>query len=631
MRKVICFNGLLVFYLLSLPAFSQVPDTIPPVTDSSYVSYFLPKDFAFTPPSYQPIDTTLTYFQKYDPACYTANLYATLGNIGLASRDLSFSPAPSLQFQPLLPAFDLYRFQHENTRFYSSVKPYSELFFVMGKYREQYFTGDISERIAKHFIVGMKFRFLNAFGGYPRQRSDDKNVVLKINYFTKNQRYGIIADYIHNNLTLQENGGIEYDSVFEEKIETDPKRISVNLTSSQNKWKENSFRLSHYFSLTRPADTVTENVRIAKVFQPGSIAHTFKITKTILNYTDDKVDTLFYPAVYLDSAKTNDSLQISSMENTFAWSNSRNSSTPVILTLGVRYQYNRIRFFSNDSSLFSSDLNHIFYNAHLTLRPFKGLEMNGEAELSHGDYHKGDTRITAQVTKTFRPGVKDYLLSGTISFINRTPSWYNSFFVSNYFRWDNSFDKEKLLHAGVTGVLPYVDIAGNYYHYSRYVYFGLDALPAQTEKNLDVIQIKAHSPFHLRKVTLDAWLTYQFVSQKEIMHLPELTADLSAYFNQDLFKGALSTQLGFDMHYRNSYYGNAYMPSSRVFYLQQDKKLPPVLLLDIVWKFKVKTARFFLLYHHLNSLFGKPDYYFTPHYPLQDARFKFGVSWRFQD
>jgi len=73
------------------------------------------------------------------------------------------------------------------------------------------------------------------------------------------------------------------------------------------------------------------------------------------------------------------------------------------------------------------------------------------------------------------------------------------------------------------------------------------------------------------------------------------------------------------------------MPSSRIFYLQDEKKLNSLLVLDIVWKFKVKTARFFLVYHHLNSLFGKHDYYLVPHYPLQDGRIKFGVAWRFQD
>jgi hypothetical protein len=619
------------FLCACLPSFTQTTDTISPTIDSTRVTYFLENDFSHTPPPTQTIDTTLTYFQKYDPAYYPGNLYANLGNIGLATHNLFFTPALALQMQPIVPVFDLYRFQHDRVHYYTSLKAYSELYYVMGKYKEQFFGANTSQTIGKNLVVGLDFLFINAFGGYPRQKSEDKSMVLKINYFTKNMRYGILTNLLHNGFTVEENGGIQYDSVFEEKIETDPTRITVNLNTSQNKWKENSFRFAHYYSLTKPADTLSESHRTRKVFQPGSISHNFQITKKTLTYTDDKIDTLFYPAVYLDSTKTKDAVQVNSLENTLAWSNSRDINTPVVLTLAVRFQFDKIQYFSHDEALDTTGLNHLFYTARLVMRPFKSLELKGEAELTHGDYQKGDTRITAWVSKTLSPRDKQYLLSGTVSFIRKTPSWYSSHFLSNYFLWDHSFDKEVLLHIGFMGTLPYINVTGNYYHYSNYVYFNSDATPEQADKDMDVFQVRAHSPWHFKRVSLDVWGTYQFVTRTEFLRLPSFTADLSTYYNQELFKGALSTQLGFDLHYQTSYYASAYMPSSRVFYLQDEKKLNSLLVLDIVWKFKVKTARFFLIYHHLNSLFGKHDYYLVPHYPLQDGRIKFGVAWRFQD
>lgn len=631
MGRFVGYSFIVLFVNLSYSGYPQVTDSTVTRADSSIVTYYLEKDFSFTPPNDQVIDTTLTYFQKYDPAYYPGNLFATLGNIGLASHNLFFSPASALEVQPIVPAFDLYRIQHDMVHHYTSLKPYSELFYVMSKYKEQVFGANTSQAIGNNLVIGLDFRLINAFGGYPRQKSEDKSVVLKVNYFTKNMRYGLITDLIHNGFTMEENGGIQYDSVFEEKIETDPTRITVNLNTAQNKWKENSFRFAHFYSLTKPGDTLSESQKTRKVFQPGSISHNFQITKKTLTYSDDKIDTLFYPAVYLDSTNTKDAVQVNTLENTLAWSNSRDINTPVILTLAVRYQFDRIQYFSHDEPLDTTGLNHLFYSARLVMRPFKSLELKGEAELAHGDFQKGDTRITAWITKTFSPRNKQYLLSGTVSFIRRTPYWYSSHFLSNYFLWDNSFDKEALLHIGFMGDLPYIHITGHYYHYSNYVYFNTDAVPEQADKDMDVFQIRAHSPWHFRRVTLDAWGTYQYVTRTEFLRLPSLTADLSAYYNQELFKGALSTQLGFDLHYQTSYYANGYMPSSRVFYVQDEKKLNPLLVLDIVWKFKVKTARFFLVYHHLNSLLGKHDYYLVPHYPLQDGRVRFGVAWRFQD
>ncbi|MDD5508459.1 MAG: hypothetical protein PHD25_09060 [Bacteroidales bacterium] len=631
MARFICYTLFLILINLSFSGQAQLADSLTAKADSSIVTWFLEKDFAFTPPKDQIIDTTLTYFQKYEPASSPGNLFATLGNIGLASHNLFFSPTLTLEVQPIVPAFDLYRFQHDHVHYYTSLKPYSELYYVMGKYKEQLFGANTSQTIGKNLVIGLDFTFINAFGGYPRQKSEDKSVVLKVNYFTKNMRYGLLANLMHNGFKVQENGGIQYDSVFEEKIETDPTRINVKLNTAQNTWKENSFRFAHYYSLTKPADTLGESHRTRKVFQPGSISHHAQIIKKTVGYTDDKIDTLFYPAVYFDSTKTKDALQINTIENTLAWSNSRDISTPLILTLAVRHQYDKIHYFASDETLDTTNLNHLFYSARLIMRPFKGLELKGEAELAHGDYQKGDTRITGWISKTFSPGEKEYLLSGTISFIRSTPSWYKSHFLSNYFLWNHSFDKEALLHIGFTGSLPYLDFIGNYYHYSGYVYFNFNATPEQAEKDMDVFQLKAHSPWHFKRVSLDAWGTFQFVTRTEYLRLPSLTADLSAYYNQELFKGALSTQLGLDLHYQTGYYANAYMPSSRVFYLQDEKKLNSLLVLDIVWKFKVKTARFFLVYHHLNSLFGKHDYYLVPHYPLQDGRIKFGIAWRFQD
>ena len=631
MTRFICYSLFLILINLSFSGQAQLTDSLAGRADSSIVTWFLEKDFAFTPPKDQIIDTTLTYFQKYEPASSPGNLFATLGNIGLASHNLLFSPTLKLDVQPIVPAFDLYRFQHNRVNYYTSVKAYSELYYVMGKYKEQFFGANTSQAIGTNLVIGLDFLFINAFGGYPRQKSEDKSVVLKVNYFTKNMRYGLLANVLHNGFKVQENGGILYDSVFEEKIETDPTRINVKLNTAQNTWQENSFRLTHYYSLTKPADTLSKSYRTRKVFQPGSISHNFQITKKTLGYTDDKIDTLFYPAVYFDSTKTKDALQVNTMENTLAWSNSRDLNTPVVLTLAVRHQFDNMKYFSHDEPLDTTRLNHLFYSARLVMRPFKNLEIKGEVELAHGDYQKGDTRITGWISKTFSRGKKEYLLSSTVSFIRSTPSWYKSHFLSNYFIWTDSFDKEALLHIGVIGTLPYMDITGNYYHYSNYVYFNFSALPEQANKDMDVFQLKAHSPWHFKRVSLDAWGTYQFVTRTEYLRLPSLTADLSAYYNQELFKGALSTQLGLDLHYQTGYYANAYMPSSRIFYLQDEKKLNSLLVLDIVWKFKVKTARFFLVYHHLNSLFGKHDYYLVPHYPLQDGRIKFGVAWRFQD
>jgi hypothetical protein len=45
----------------------------------------------------------------------------------------------------------------------------------------------------------------------------------------------------------------------------------------------------------------------------------------------------------------------------------------------------------------------------------------------------------------------------------------------------------------------------------------------------------------------------------------------------------------------------------------------------------LKRFRIYVKYQHLNSLWTQPRYYMVPHYPMQEAAFKFGMSWSFYD
>jgi hypothetical protein len=620
-----------------IPGIAQTTDSLAGVTDSTRVYYFQENDFLHTEPTLQPYDPSLNYFQKYNPSSYPGDYYITLGNIGLATRNMTFTAGPDQGFDLGLNSFDPFRFSSNNVKYYTTKKPYTELTYFSGKYKEQYFIADHSQGIGKQLHVGLNFSLMRAFGGYQHQKSEDKSMVFKTSFFSKKKRYGLIFAYLHNNLRMQENGGIQNDSVFEEKIETDPGRFIVNLDEAENKWKENNFNFSHYYSFTKPADTLNDSLaptprsRLSQIFQPGSITHTFRMSGIILSYEDQSVDTNFYPDIFFDSTATVDDIKSHSFENTFSWTNSRDLTTPLALILSVKSQISTIRYYSFNVPVDTFKFNHLYYTATLILRPFHHTTLTGQAELTTGNYRNGDTRLSAILAKDFQGKIKPYSVRINADFISRTPSWYYHYQISNNFLWDNDFDKENILRLGFLYSMPFLSTGLNYYHYGNYVFADTSMMPTQTDKGLDVINAWLHNEVHLKRVVIDAWLTYQIISQKDILRLPPFIADFSAYYSQELFKGALTTQLGFDLHYNSGYYADGYMPASRLFYIQDDKKIESLWVLDAVWKFQVKRTRFFVMYHHLNSLIGKHNYYHVPSYPLQDGRFKFGISWLFHD
>ena len=87
-------------------------------------------------------------------------------------------------------------------------------------------------------------------------------------------------------------------------------------------------------------------------------------------------------------------------------------------------------------------------------------------------------------------------------------------------------------------------------------------------------------------------------------------------------------QPAFVINYFTEYYADAYMPALRTYYLQDDVKIGNYPFLDFYLTFKVKRANLFVGYTNIYSLSKDNRYFTTPHYPMRDSKFIFGVKWR---
>ncbi|MFA5781089.1 MAG: putative porin, partial [Bacteroidales bacterium] len=67
------------------------------------------------------------------------------------------------------------------------------------------------------------------------------------------------------------------------------------------------------------------------------------------------------------------------------------------------------------------------------------------------------------------------------------------------------------------------------------------------------------------------------------------------------------------------------------FYLQNDFKSDNYPFFDFFVNLKIKRARIYLKFDHVNSGLMGYNYYMIPHYPMSDRAFKFGISWMFYD
>ncbi len=605
-------------------------DTIQHI-DSSAILYFTQNDFLNFNVTTLRLDTTLSNFQIYDPVKKSGKFYATLGNIGLAHKNLVFSPTFRAGFDLGIHSFDQYLFSSNHLKYYSTPKPYTELYYVMGKLKEQFFRINHSQKIGRNLHVGVNFRIIDAFGNFQRQKSTNNNVAFKTSYFTNNKRYGIIASYLFNSIKAEENGGLMVDSIFEKKLESDTKQIAVNLTAAENRLKNSHIQVNHYYQIAKPDSSGVEKNR-SNIFNPGILSQSISYSKQSLTYDDKNPNYDYYPTVYYDSLPSNTELKLKQLENAFSWTNTMDQTSPLSLTLGLKYQYTEVTEILNWISSQSTNYLHFIYSGALIIRPSQNMNFKVNAEWINGDINNNDHQIKATFNNHFTRNDQLFsLLELWATSSSQSQPWFFQYYNSNYFQWDENFNKTSMLAGGLSYHQSFWKTGVNYYQIGDYVYFAQDTLPAQFQGNIDLFHLYIDNNFQTPTFDFNTKVIYQNQSNKEIIRLPTLMIDFSAYYQKLLFKKALRIQIGLDAFYNTSYYADNYMGAIRSFYLQDEKKINNLLILDAVLKFQVKTARFFLAWKHFNSLFGENDFYFVPHHPIQDARINFGISWTFHD
>lgn len=165
--------------------------------------------------------------------------------------------------------------------------------------------------------------------------------------------------------------------------------------------------------------------------------------------------------------------------------------------------------------------------------------------------------------------------------------------------------------------------------FSNYTYLDDSVKPKQLNSTETHLQLFIEGTANYKKFGVNTRLVYQKTSQANVIRIPEFSGLMNIYFKSSIFKNAATVQTGFQFTYYSSYFADAYMPELRAFYLQNEKEIGNYVYADFYITLNVKRAILFFKAAHLNSYLADYRYYNSPHYPTRDARFYFGVSWRF--
>lgn len=634
----------LLLLLLFLPQFlfSKNNDSLKNSRDNTTIKFFNENQFEYVD-SVNYIQNTLYNFQNYLHKSHLGNNGLPFNNYHLPSSqaDLGFNYSKN--------NFINYFYTPGNFKFYSTQTPYTDLFYVLGSKREQAFKMTFSYNVKKNWNMTVDFQRIRSEGFYLRQNTNHNFIALSSNYKSLNNRYYFLASVVYNNAKNSENGGIADDSVFLASGTTDKKLININLIEAKRTTINRGIYFKQYLNFgKRSNDTALHNAIIPK----SRLILTSSFDNTILKYQDENPSNGYYSDIYYDSTRTFDSTFQYKIENELSWKlvdNKKRGGFKDIFGLGLSLKHQLVKIeqreiftipglnvihgpVNTQQERIDTTFNNIFAGAELYNTYSKhNFWWNISGKYGLSGYNKNDYYAGASLKKALKDSLNVFVLK--VEEKLQAPDYIYNHYVSNHFRWNNSFEKMKesrlMVHFSMK---KYNFVLGAAYTtFSNVLYFNDSAIAEQYKGSVPVISAFLKKDFTFYNWHLNNKISYQSVPDAAVIRLPEFVLEHSVYYENDLFKGAMRLQAGASIYYVSEYFANAYMPATAQFYLQDKKKYGNYLFIDFFINVRIKTVRIFLKIDHLNNGFMGNNYMLTPNYPMNDRAFKLGVSWRFFD
>lgn len=231
-------------------------------------------------------------------------------------------------------------------------------------------------------------------------------------------------------------------------------------------------------------------------------------------------------------------------------------------------------------------------------------------------------------------------------FKRMNPTFYYRHYHARHFWWDND-NLDKILHSRIEGLFHYsktkttlrvaVDEIQNYTYMAMGYNMADDKRTGNTidvrQKggSLSLITLALGQNFKLGPLNWENMITYQKSTDNDVLPVPDLNIYSNLYLR---FKIAhvLKCDFGADARFFTKYYAPDYSPALGQYTVQtgdNKTKVGEYPIVNVYANFHLKQTRFFVMMSHVNAGSGSRDYFLTPHYPLNQRVFRFGVSWNF--
>ncbi len=601
----------------------------------------------------QKIDSSVYDFYPRYPVPPT---YVDLGNLGNAAHDLIFHPFMKPGWDPGWHAYDPYIFTVDETKFYHTTKPYSELGYLIGSKAEQMINVIHTQNITKNWNAMFQYRLISSPGAFSNQNTNHNNYRFSSWYQSNSKRYQAFMVLLGSKLESAENGGIKYISDLDSNVYKDrftiPTRIGAaeSFTNALNPfgveittgtfYTSATYMLRQQYDLIGQKDSIVTDSTVIPLFYPRvRVEHTISYQTYHYRYLDYNPDTTYYINNF-DFIATPDTIRLSdtwhNLTNDISLYSFPDAKNPQqFLKVGTMFQSLHGFYDAGERTLFNVALHGEYRNK--TKNKKWDVEAFGSFYLS--GYNAGDYNAYISLQRQISKNL-GYLQAGFEN-VNRTLSTAWNQESSFGFGVPGFFKKENVIHlfGSIDQPILKLKLTGDYYLLNDYPYFQDYYKAAQEPNPFNILRISADKIVNVgRHWVLRANLVLQQRAGNSPVNIPFfVTHDQFGYEGKLGYKNLLIA-FGVELRYYTPYKADAYSPVIGQFFTQTattiSEKLPDI---TGYLNFRIRSFVAYVRAENLNTLQISQAYGFgftnnnlvAPNYPSPGLRIRIGIFWSF--
>jgi hypothetical protein len=548
---------------------------------------------------------------------------------------------PGMWLEPAMPNTDEFQsgrplfanvFHHvDSIKYYNSTTPRTKLSYSQGTANLLYLGAQHSQNIAKNWSFGIDYTrvkshnlYHNNLPAFNQERMANVFATSVYSHFTsRNRKYEIFGAFVNNRNNQRETHGITNAPLFDLFTGRDKSYSGEAwLSDAQNLFITRDFSIHQFYRMgkreiqvndsTIVPDTATDNIKFQWF-------HQLNYRRNINRFSDNTTPNILYPDT-LFSAVTLDSIFNDVIQNRFGF---KGKIKGFNAKGWILHEVIRVK----QLNAHQSRLQHVQLGGKI-VTDLSIATLDAGAKYSVTGYYAGDFALEGSLTNSSKLGV----LNVALSQIRHRPDYNDQFFGSNYYYWNNGFEKTDISRGQVSYALPkgqlrlHVDarlITGQVYY---------DTTGIALQHNSTIRYSKA-SLINELKLGRSYYLNNRIVAQtssNRVLPLPQLLYKASLYKEGFLFKKNMWTRFGVDVSYFSEFQGYGYNPVVRQFTLARGN-IGGYPIIDVFLNAQVQTMTLFASLQHAGQGFFINDAFSAENYPLIGRAVRFGVQWRLFD